>query len=103
MAVSVSVDIVPPMNYNNSLNCTVSEAKSLQRNVFTYQWFKDVNGTRTQVGSNTSTLLLPHPLKVSNAGHYTCQVSMIRESKSSRELAKAEASWEVRVQSELNF
>ena len=105
MAVSVSGDIAPPMatrNYNNTLNCTVSKAKSLQRKI-AYQWFKDVTGTRVQVGSNTSTLLLSHVLKVSNAGHYTCQASMMRESKSSRVLATAEASWEVRVQSELNF
>ena len=102
MAVHINEEnAAPPLESKNyTLKCIVSGAMSIPRNI-TYQWFKEVNGSRVQVGSNASVLSFPQPLKVSNAGHYTCQVSMIRESKSSRVLARAEASWDVRVQSKL--
>lgn len=87
---------------NYTLKCVIIGPEDLRipKNV-TYRWFKDFNGTREQVGSNTSVLLLPQPLKVSNAGRYTCNISIIRESKSSSVLASAEASWNVTVQSKL--
>ena len=102
MGVHVSEDNAPPPieSVNYTLKCVVYGANSLHRNI-TYHWFKDVIGTRVQVGSNTSVLSLSQPLKVSNAGRYTCMVSIIRESESSSVLASAEASWDVSVQSKL--
>ena len=100
MALQVSEEIVPQVGLTNySLACNLSGAKGQLHptNNLTFQWFKDVNGTQTQVGSNTSILSFSQPLKLSSAGRYTCEVSRVYNFSSV--LAKAEASWDVRIQS----
>ena len=98
MTVQISEEIVPQIGSTNyTLTCILSGAEGHPANNTTFQWFKDVNGTRVQVGSNTSILSFSQPLKLSSAGHYTCDVSRVYNSLSV--LAKAEASWDVKIQS----
>ena len=55
-----------------SLTCNVAVDASL--NSITYQWTKN-NGTQTQVG--TDRVLSFSPLRLSDAGQYTCQAIVI--------------------------
>ena len=54
-----------------SLTCNVAVDASL--NSITYQWTKD-NGTQTQVGADR--VLSFFPLRLSDAGRYTCQATV---------------------------
>jgi hypothetical protein len=56
-----------------TLTCCVLGADNLINPFITYQWTKD-NGTETQIqdGSNPRTVSFD-PLRVSDAGRYTCQ------------------------------
>ena len=54
-----------------SLTCNVAVDASL--NSITYQWTKN-NGTQTQVG--TDRVLSFSPLRLSDAGQYTCQATV---------------------------
>ena len=100
-AVQISEEVAPQIGTSNyTLTCILSGAKSLFTNM-TYQWFKDIDSSRTQVGSNASVISFSEPLMPSNAGHYTCEVSVVRVSKSSSVVVRNEASWDVRVQSKL--
>ena len=54
-----------------SLTCNVAVDASL--NSITYQWTKN-NGTQTQIG--TDRVLSFSPLRLSNAGRYTCQATV---------------------------
>lgn len=93
-------EILPQVGITNySLTCNLSGAKGHVHPTenMTFQWFKDVNGTQTQVGSNTSVLSFSQPLKLSSAGRFTCGVSRVYNFSSV--LAKAEASWDMRIQS----
>ena len=98
MAAQISEEIEPQIGLTNyTLTCIVSGAEGHYTNSTTFQWFKDVNGTRVQVGSDTSVLSFSQPLKLSSSGHYTCKVSRVYNSSSV--LANAEASWDVRIHS----
>lgn len=100
VSVQVIEEIVPQIGSTNyTLTCTLSGAEGHPINNMTLQWFKDVNGTRVKVGGNTSSLSFYQPFKLSSAGRYTCEVSRMYINSSSV-LAKAEASWDVRIQSE---
>ena len=81
MAVQIRENIAPQIGLSDyTLTCTISGAETLNTNM-TYRWFKDINTpTRNSVGTNTSVLSFSSPLKLSNAGNYTCQVSTVRES-----------------------
>ena len=102
MAVQIGENTTPQIGLSDyALTCTISG--TLNRNA-TYRWFTD-NGTQiwNSVGTNSSILLFSSPLKLSNAGNYTCEVSVARESPSlvSSVMAMAEASWIVTVESKL--
>ena len=59
---------------NCSLKCTLTGVES-QNPTITYQWLKN-NGThRVEVGTNANILSFPS-LKLSDAGQYTCQVTV---------------------------
>ena len=55
-----------------SFTCNVSVDGSLNSSI-TYQWTKN-NGTQTQVG--TDRVLSFSPLRLSDAGRYTCQATV---------------------------
>ena len=58
-----------------SLTCGVSGTEHLSPSI-TYQWTKD-NGTLTQTQVGTNSLLLSFsPLRLSDAGQYTCQATV---------------------------
>jgi hypothetical protein len=84
-----------------ALRCTISG--TVNRNA-TYRWFKD-SSTQIWNSTGTSSSILPFssPLKLSDAGNYTCEVSIARESPSlaSSVMAIAEASWIVTMESKL--
>ena len=56
------------------LNCNVTVVVSLLNPTMTYQWTKD-NGTQTQVGTNSNTLLFTS-FRLSDAGRYKCEVTI---------------------------
>ena len=84
-----------------TLMCSISGI--VDRNA-TYRWIKD---SSTQIwnstGTNNSILSFASPLKLSDAGNYTCEVSIARESPSlaSSVIATIEASWTVTIESKL--
>ena len=55
------------------LICSVSGAENLNPTI-TYQWTRN-NGTQTQVGTNSNTLSFS-PLRLSDVGQYTCEVTI---------------------------
>ena len=55
-----------------SLICGITGAENLNPSI-TYQWTKN-NGTQTQVG--TDIVLSFSPLRLSDAGQYTCQATI---------------------------
>ena len=57
-------------HYN--LTCAVSGAKSLNA-ILTYEWTKNIGGNQTKVGGNFKFLTFS-PVRLSNAGQYTCHV-----------------------------
>ena len=73
----MSVDIInstdPSPGQSLTLRCRISGAENLNPRLL-YHWTKD-NGTLTDVGDNSSTLLL-HSLRLSDRGEYTCTVAV---------------------------
>ena len=57
-----------------TLTCAVTGAENLSPTI-TYQWTKDNGATQTQVGTNSNTLSFS-PLSLSDAGRYTCTVTV---------------------------
>ena len=57
-------------HYN--LTCAVSGAKNLNA-VLTYEWNKNIGGNQTKVGGNSNFLTFS-PVRLSDAGQYTCHV-----------------------------
>ena len=57
-----------------TLTCTVTGAENLSPTI-TYQWTRDNGTTQTQVGTNSNTLSFS-PLSLSDAGRYTCDVTV---------------------------
>ena len=60
---------------NNTLTCGVSGAERLSPTI-TYQWTRHNGTTQTQVGTNSETLPLS-PLRLSDAGNYSCSITSI--------------------------
>ena len=56
-----------------ALICSLSGVENLNP-IITYQWIKN-NGTQIQVGTNSNTISFS-PLRLSDAGQYTCQVTV---------------------------
>ena len=102
MAVQTGENTAPQIGLSDyALTCTISG--TLDRNA-TYRWFKDDSSQIwNSVGTNSSVLSFSSPLKLSNAGNYSCEVSVARESRSlaSSVMAMAEASWIVTIESKL--
>ena len=59
---------------DNTLTCDVSGADNLNP-MITYQWTRNDGSTQTPVGTNSNALSLS-PLRLSNAGDYTCSVTV---------------------------
>ena len=57
----------------NTLTCDVSGADNLNSTI-TYQWIRDNGSTQISVGTNSNTF---SPLRLSDAGDYTCNISSI--------------------------
>ena len=73
---AITAEVIPPVNFpaagqNYSLMCTVSGADSLYPTINHYQWVH----TRSQVGTNSPTLTFD-PLVLSDAGQYSCEVTI---------------------------
>ena len=83
-----------------SLTCGVSGAGNLNPTI-TYQWTKN-NGTQTQiqVGANSGVLSFS-PLRLSDAGQYTCQAT-ISSPYLNDDIITTTDSGNVTIQSELN-
>ena len=62
----------PTVGHNYALTCHVSGAESIQS--FNYKWMKSSNSTKSQILSNSSKLFFS-PLKLSDAGNYSCQIN----------------------------
>ena len=74
ISVQITDSGVPVLGQNGySLTCNVSGTENLNPNI-TYQWTKNY-GSRVQVDSATRILSFS-PLKLSDAGQYTCQVTI---------------------------
>ena len=73
VAVISPADDLPTFGQRYTLTCTVTGADSLSP-TSTYQWFK-TTPSRTRVGTNSHTLTFD-PLDLSDAGHYSCQVTV---------------------------
>lgn len=64
----------PTVGQNYTLNCHVSGAETIQ--VFiSYKWTKYSNSTESHTLSNSSKLFFS-PLRLSNAGNYSCQINV---------------------------
>lgn len=101
MGVQIREDIVPQIGMTNyTLTCILPGTERHLADI-TFQWFKEMNGSQIQVGNNTSVLRFSQPIKLSSAGHYTCDVSRVYNS--SDVLAKFAASWDVKIQSKLTL
>ena len=61
---------------NYSLVCIVNGTGQLDPTINTYQWTKN-NGTNVEqiLGENSAILPFSNPLKLSDAGQYTCRVN----------------------------
>ena len=59
---------------SNTLTCDVSGADNLNPTI-TYQWTRNDGSTQTPVGTDSNTLTLS-PLRLSNAGDYTCTATV---------------------------
>ena len=57
-----------------SLTCDVTGDENLNPTI-TYQWTMDNGNSQTQVGTNSNSLSFS-PLSLSNAGRYTCSVTV---------------------------
>ena len=55
--------------------CSVSGAENLNPSI-TYQWTKNMNGTQTQIQVGADNILSFSPLRLSDAGWYTCQATV---------------------------
>ena len=102
VGVRIGENTAPQIGLNDyALTCTISG--TVNRNV-TYRWIKD-SSTRiwNSTGTNSSILSFASPLKLSDAGNYTCEILIPRESPSlaNRVMARAEASWVVTMESKL--
>ena len=102
VTVQIGENTAPQIGLSDyTLTCSISGI--VDRNA-TYRWIKDSN---TQIwnstGTNSSILSFASPLKLSDAGNYTCEVSIARESPSlaSSVMATIEASWAVTIESKL--
>ena len=76
MSVQITSSGPPSLGQSGySLTCDVTGAENLNSSI-TYQWTKD-NGTQTQiqVGGDPRVLSFS-PLRLSDAGQYTCQVTV---------------------------
>ena len=62
---------------NCTLSCTVTGVASSNPTI-TYQWMKNNETHQTLIGNNSDTLSFPS-LKLSDAGQYTCQVTVDSE------------------------
>ena len=100
VTVQIGENTAPQIGLSDyTLTCSISGI--VDRNA-TYRWIKD---SSTQIwnstGTNSSILSFASPLKLSNAGNYTCEVSIARESPSlaSSVMATIEASWAVTIES----
>ena len=74
----ISDEGIPTAGQRYSLTCSVSGAEGLNDTTITYQWTKN-NGTQTQVETNSNTLSFS-PLRLSDAGEYTCEIIVISNS-----------------------
>ena len=76
MSVRVTPSGSPVLRQNGySLTCVVSGAGNLNASI-TYQWTKN-NGTQTQIPvESTPSVLSFSPLRLSDAGRYTCQATV---------------------------
>ena len=82
-----------------TLTCDISGAERLNPTI-TYQWTKYDGTTQTPVGTN-STLILS-PLRFSDIGDYTCDVTIDSTLLNSNIFASADNSPSVIIESELN-
>ena len=104
MGVQIGENTAPQIGLSDyALMCSISG--NVNRNV-TYRWFKD---SSTQIWNSTGTnisVLSFASLKLSDAGNYTCEMSIasLRESPSlaSSVMAMTEASWIVRIKSKFH-
>ena len=81
-----------------SLTCDVTGDENLS-STRTYQWTRD-NGTMTQVGTNSKTLSFSS-LSLSNAGRYTCNVTVSSLYLNSNVMALSSSSEDVMLESKL--
>ena len=84
---------------SNTLTCDVSGADNLNPAI-TYQWTRNDGSTQTPVGTNSNTLSLS-PLRLSNAGDYTCNATVSSILLNDDIPASADNTQRVTIQSEL--
>ena len=83
----------------NTLTCDVSGADNLNPTI-TYQWTRNDGSTQTPVGTSSNTLSLS-PLRLSNAGDYTCNATVSSTLLNDDIPASADNTQRVTIQSEL--
>ena len=99
ISVMVTANGVPVLGHNGyMLTCSVSGVENLNPTI-TYQWTRN-NGTQTQVGTNLDTLSLS-PLRLSDVGRYTCEVTISSPFLNSEITMGSSNSQTVTLQSEL--
>ena len=81
-----------------TLTCDVSGADNLNP-IITYLWTRDDGNTQILVGTSSNTLTLS-PLRLSNAGDYTCSVTVSSTLLNNDIMMSADNSQRVMVQSE---
>ena len=87
----------PTVGGSYSLTCTVTGADRLNATI-TYQWFKDNTG----VSGETQSTLSFSSLSLSDAGQYSCDVT-VSSTLLSQPIAKMSNTWDLTLQSKYNF
>ena len=67
-------DVDPVAGQVYVLTCGITGAENLSPN-FIYQWTKESGGNRTQIRNNSNSVSFS-PLQLSDAGQYTCHVTV---------------------------
>ena len=103
ITVKVTANLNTPLmvgQTDNALTCDVTGAGNLTPKI-DYRWTRNDGNTQTHIGTNSNTLSLS-PLRLSNIGDYTCNITVNSTLLNSNFSASADNIQSVLIQGEFN-